>query len=134
MKQLKKSDFSIGQTVYLRIIPHSNEWRRIKDEDLENPEKQIVEATVLKVGNKYITANANYRSLKFDLTDNGTEATEYSKNYELYLEREDIIKDIIKERKSNEIRKSFEFSWQRNKFSYEQINAVYNILFPETEN
>ena len=133
MKQFKKSDFSVGQTVYLRIIPHSNEWRRIKDKDLKNPENHIIEATVLKIGNKYITVSITYRQLKFDVSDNFREVSEYSGNYELYLLKEDIINDIKKENMIQKIRKSFDF-FSGFDFSYEQIESVYNILFPETEN
>ena len=133
MRQLKKSDFSVGQTIYLRIIPHSNPWRRIKEEDLKNPENQIIETTVLKVGNKYITTGPDYCPLKFDIKDDFKQASYYGTEYEIYLSAEDIVKEIKREEMFAEIREAFDFSYKKSKFSYEQINAVYNILFPETE-
>jgi hypothetical protein len=72
----------IGQTVYLRPVEMGNAYRR---------DKSIKEATVEKVGRKYVTI---VRYGQFDI-ESRLQKTTYGSDYELFENKEEL--DLIME-------------------------------------
>lgn len=125
-----KSDFSIGQKVYLRIIEGSNAARYIEK---NNPEAWIKEKIVTKIGKKYITVaderGIQYGEEKFDLTNNFAQYYAVgSRDYKLYLSKEDILKDIEGEKIYSEIKKALSGWKNERKYTLEQLQKVKEIL------
>lgn len=75
---MKKSDFGIGQVVYLEYVG-SQRNRKSNSPD-------IVETKVTKLGNKYVTTENGYQ---FHVAD-GREVTNYAKTYQLHSTKESI--------------------------------------------
>ena len=83
---MKKEDFKVGQTVYLRLTEDATRGRTLDD--------LIREAKVVSVGKKYITISyADCNEVKFDL-EKFKEKTDYCINYKLFLTKNDAINDI----------------------------------------
>lgn len=74
-----------GQTVYLRPTEMGNAYRR---------DKSIKEATIKKVGSKYVFLDGNYG--KYD-KETREEATNYSSDYIMYLDKQEAV-DYIEHR------------------------------------
>lgn len=78
---MEKSDFKVGQTVFLKTRSYGMCWEKEK----------IEEATVKTIGRKYITvAVSPWREYQFDMEENFQEKTDTSPTYDLYLSRQDI--------------------------------------------
>lgn len=78
---MEKSDFKVGQTVFLKTRSYGMCWEKEK----------IEEATVRTIGRKYITVVISpYREYQFDIEENFCEKTDRSPTYDLYLSKEDI--------------------------------------------
>ena len=78
---MEKSDFKVGQTVFLKTRSYGMCWEQEK----------IEEATVKTIGRKYITVETSpYREYQFDIEGDFREKTDCSPTYELYLSKQDI--------------------------------------------
>lgn len=117
---MKKEDFKPGQTVYLLPV-------RLLKWDYLRIEKQIREAKVVAVGRKYITVgNAG---IKFDMTKDFREVTNYSVEYKLYLSKEDIKNDIKRRKMEEQISTAFHFpNHITRKMTFEDLNTVFDIV------
>lgn len=130
---MEKSDFKIGQKVYLKIIKGSNAARYISKDEVNNFESWIDEKVVTKIGKKYITVmdstESTYGEEKFDITQNFRHYyTVGSANYVLYLSKEDILKDMECEKLYSEIKNLFS-SWKNErKYTLDQLQKVKEIL------
>ena len=124
---MKKEDFTKGQLVYLYVIGGSNEYRRLKSRnETDVPiDKRIIPTTVVNIGKRFITVD--YGNLKFDITDDFKEYSNYSKDYELFLDKESIYNKDKSDRLFNRIRHYFFYTY-KNMFTVEQLEQVVNIL------
>ena len=128
---MEKKDFKIGQNVYLKIVEGSNRARRINDKC--NIDNWIEEKTVTKIGNKYITVanpnNTEWGEEKFDVTNNFNHFyTCGGQDYELFLSKEDILRDLESEKLYNKIKDKFS-SWKnKSKYTLEQLQSMIEIL------
>lgn len=78
---MEKSDFKVGQTVFLKTRSYGMCWENEK----------IEEATITTIGRKYITvAVSPWRKYQFDMEENFREKTETSATYDLYSSKQDI--------------------------------------------
>ena len=81
MRPMEKSDFKVGQTVFLKTRSYGMCWEK----------ERIEEATVQTIGRKYITVvTSPWREYQFDVEEDFREKTETSPTYELYLSKQDI--------------------------------------------
>lgn len=128
-----KSDFKIGQKVYLKIIKGSNAARYISKDESKKPESWIKEKVVTKIGKKYITVmdseKSTYGEEKFDITQNFRHYyTVGNADYVLYLSKDDILKDMECEKLYGEIRALFS-SWKNERrYTLDQLQKVKKIL------
>ena len=130
---MNKSDFKKGNIAYLRIIKGSNAYRYVPEQDRNNSEKLIKECKIISVGKKYVTVleigkSRGFAELKFDMTDNFYQKTDYSADYELYSNKQDAINQIEAETLIPLIRDKFAFS-SIKRIGYEKIKKIYDILF-----
>ena len=130
---MKKSDFKKGQTVYLLVIEGSNAYR-ISGYEKRPFEERIKEAPVVSVGSKYITVeigNIVASQIKFNIENNfNQEVDAGGRNYDIFLNRQDVYdyqekKDLIKE-----IRDAFNSSlwFDHSKYSLDQLRRIKAIL------
>ena len=127
-----KTDFKKGNIVYLRIIKGSDRWRYLSDDDKKHPERAIKEAKVITVGKKYITVlevGKIMGEIKFDISNNFCQSSNYSAEYELYLTKQDAINQIEAEKMLQSIRDKILYSSILKIGGYEKIRAIYDILF-----
>lgn len=124
---MKKEDFTKGQLVYLYVIGGSNEYRRLKSRnETDVPiDKRIIPTTVVNIGKRFITVD--YANLKFDMTDDFKEYSNYSKDYELFLDKEYIYNKNKSDNLFNCIKHYFSNTY-KNVFTVEQLEQVVNIL------
>ena len=116
---MTKEDFYPGQKVYLLQVLN------FRDKTLD---QRITEVEVKSVGRRYVTVNF-YGNMKFDISINFKEVTEYTPNYRLYLKREDI--DYEMKRLSDEEFVRKEFGWERDlakKMSDDDLAAVIAVI------
>lgn len=117
---MKKEDFKPGQTVYL--IP-----LRMMQWDYLRIEKQIRETKVVSVGRKYITVE--YCNIKFDITNDFLEVTNYAISYKLYLSKEDIKNDIKRRQMEERISTAFHFpNHVTRKMTFEELQTIFDIV------
>lgn len=130
---MEKSDFKIGQKVYLKIIKGSDAARYINKDEKNNFDSWIKEKVVTKIGRKYITVmdstESTYGEEKFDITQNFKHYyTVGSADYVLYLSRDDILKDMECENLYREIKYLFS-SWENEgTYTLDQLQKVKEIL------
>lgn len=83
---MSRSDFMVGQKVYLKTISHFRDcWKK----------EHIVEATVTKIGRRYIsvrTGDKPYQGweYKFDMQNDLRQKTDYAMEYVLYPTKQAI--------------------------------------------
>ena len=87
---MTKDDFYVGRSVYVLQVLNC---RR------KPLEERITEVKVKTVGRKYIVVDF-WGEMKFDISDNFRQVTQYSPNYRLYLTKEDIYQE---QRRCNDI-------------------------------
>lgn len=92
---MQKEDFKVGQTVYLLEL-------RFTEFDYHRIERRIREVKVLCVGRKYITVDY-CGGIRFDMTNEFREVTDYSPTYSLYLSKEEIQRELKRKATINEI-------------------------------
>lgn len=130
---MEKSDFSIGQKVYLKIIKGSNAARRINKDESETSESWIKEKVVTKIGKKYITVGNNtgstYGEEKFDITQDFRHYyTIGSADYKLYLSKDEILEDMECEKLYNDIKNLFSSYDNNRKYTLKQLQKVKELL------
>lgn len=117
---MKKEDFKPGQTVYLLPV-RMMKWEYLRIE------KQIRETKVVTAGRKYITVE--YGNIKFDITNDFREVTNYSIEYKLYLSKEDIKNDIKRRQMEERINTAFHFpNHVARKMTFDELETVFNIV------
>lgn len=120
---MNREDFKVDQTVYILLI--GNAAVRKTDEE------RVIEGKVVSVGRKYITVEANYREIKFDITDDFKEKSSYGgRDYELHLSEEEIFYKLRKNEMTEYI-KEVATEWGNKtlkKISDEELSTIYNIL------
>lgn len=126
---MDRSDFKKGQEVFLRIIPLSSASRHI---DAKISENMIIPVKVKTVGKKYITVENNWgNDVKFDIEDDFKECTKYSSDYELYLSKEELLREIQVEELLRQIRQvtnNFMYRYKRKKYTVDELNLVLKFL------
>ena len=93
-----------------------------------NPEDNIIEAKVLSVGRKYLTV-MHLGEIKFDMKKDFRQVTVYAPEYRLYLTKEEVLKEIDRDKKRKEITQ--ECSWRGNvveKMTDEELETIYKIV------
>lgn len=118
---MKKEDFSAGQTVYLLE-------RRFEAFEFRRIQGFIKEAKVRSVGRKYITVDY-CGGIRFDITNEFREVTDYSPTYRLYLSKEDIQNEF----KRKDITKEIQEKIKRcgglfNRMTEEDLQTILNII------
>ena len=117
---MKKEDFKPGQTVYLLPV-RMMKWEYLRIE------KQIRETKVVSVGRKYITVE--YSNIKFDITNDFREVTNFCIEYKLFLSKEDIQQDF-KRRKMEEriVNALYYHRHVTGKMTFDELETVHNIV------
>jgi len=78
---MNKSDFHVGQTVYLKKVYRLPEcWKN----------EHIEKGVVTKIGRKYITVRLYNWDYQFEIDENFRQKTDYSIDFELFLTEQDI--------------------------------------------
>lgn len=120
---MNREDFKVDQTVYILLI--GNAAVRKTDEE------RVIEGKVVSVGRKYLTVKADYREIKFDITDDFEEKSSYGgRDYELHLSEEEIFYKLRKNEMVEYI-KDVAVEWGNKtlkKLSDEELSTIYNIL------
>ena len=119
---MKKEDFKVGQTVYLLAIEYERfEYRVI--------ERRIKEVTVLTVGKKYITVKFGGGGMRFDMTNEFREVTDYSPTYRLYLSKGDIQREFNRKETIKEIHEKIKYGGGLLKrMTEEDIQTILTII------
>lgn len=122
---MKKEDFTPGQTVYLLPL-RMMMWEYLRIE------KQIRETKVVSVGRKYITVE--YANIKFDITNDFREVTNYAIAYKLYLSKEDIKNDCKRRQMEERVATAFHFPNSiTRKMTLEELQTVFDIVKKHTK-
>lgn len=127
---MNKDDFKKDMRVYLLIVKGSNAHRYLKDKPFED---RILPATVLSVGNKYITVRPDKWSVggevRFRIQERFLQAGGI--DYELFLTVQDIYDSEESESVYSSVRNSFS-SWKNNKkYSLDQLKKIKAIIEEE---
>ncbi len=118
---MKKGDFKPGQTVYVLPV-------RFMEFDYLRIEKRIMEAKVLSVGRKYITVDFG-RQLRFDMTNDFREATDYVVSYRLFLSKEDIKNELKRRQMEERVKSAFYFpNFVTSKMTFDELQTVFDIV------
>ena len=117
---MNKDDFKPGQTVYLLPVKFlAFDYLRI--------EKRIIETKALFVGRKYITVE--YGRIRFDISNDFREVTNYSIEFKLYLSKEDIQNDFKRKKMEERIQTAFHFpSHVERKMTFDELQTVFDIV------
>lgn len=122
---MKKEDFKVGQTVWIYLI--GNAARDVRAE-----EERIEEWEVVSVGKKYLRAKKkgwDYGDVKFDMSDNFCQRSDYLPNYELYLTKEALLKELWRRKVRKEIYMSVQYNSNVLKsLGDEELNTIHEIL------
>ena len=125
-------DFKVGDTVYLRCI--NNAARMFKTGELP-----IREATIDRVGRKYLTVQLPWAEVRFEQNDSMPtgmiHVTEYSQDYVLYKTKEELLDDLekfaLRKKIEDHIR---QYAWARN-LTLDEVKQIAKILrIDEAEN
>lgn len=91
---------NVGDTVYLRILEHSNAARQYHCTMSKSstadviPESWVKAAQVTKIGRKYITVRFGACDLQFDKENGAHNAGSYSPEYTLFCSMEEALDDV----------------------------------------
>lgn len=122
---MKKSDFTKGQKVYLFIIEGSNEFRHVKEKPFSERIKPVI---VTSVGKKYISVDLRGTTVKFDVEDDFQEVTNYSRNYELFLNEQSIYDYQESEDLYWQIKQNFSHWRNEGQYSLAQLKQIKEII------
>ena len=125
---MKDRIFTKGQTVCLKIVEGSNEYRRLPKEPNGRPDivNRLIETNIVSVTNTYITVE--YRNLKFEVKNDYREHSNYSANYEIFETVKDAINDDTKEILWRTLRTTLSYTYNKCPYTLEQIEKVLEIL------
>jgi|GEM_PF-5333667 len=120
---MNKSDFKVGQTVYIRIIPGSNAARSQSDKD---PLKWVFARKVKSIGRKYISLDDGLYDIRFNISDFKHEDYQY----ELFLTEEQAIDKAKAVSVGLGISQKFakHVSWRDTDISYTDLMTINGIL------
>lgn len=133
---MENMNFVKGNKAYMLILEGSNEYRYIKRKTNDNItiEDLIIEVTVKSVNKKYVTVVTEHGTeIKFDVTNDYKEKTNYSANYEIYDTKENVMKKQRHDMLWDKVRKLIAYDYKGNDFTLEQVEAVAKILNIEEE-
>ena len=117
---MKKEDFKPGQTVYLLPV-RMMKWEYLRIE------KQIRETKVVSVGRKYITVECS--NIKFDITNDFREVTNFCIEYKLFLSKEDIQRDIKRRKMEEQVVNALYYHRHvTGKMTFDELETVHNIV------
>ncbi|MCD8109996.1 MAG: hypothetical protein LUE14_07845 [Clostridiales bacterium] len=96
---MEKKDFTKGQAVWLKIINLSNAARskRLNMDRDRNPEKWLLESSVISVGKKYLTVGKEscpWANIKFDMDAGFCQYPYLEKDYELFLDKKSAVDSL----------------------------------------
>lgn len=115
----RKLDLKVGQEVVVKIIEGSNASRR-EGMTIDNIDSWCFGGEVTKVGRKYITVKFNkWKEYQFEIeSDYRNKYTAGGADYQLYLNKQEVIDEKEAEDLFNELRNYFG-GWGKNanKFS-----------------
>lgn len=118
---MKKEDFKVGQTVYL--LDH-----RWKEFEYHIIERRIKEVKVLTVGRRYITTDF-CGGMRFDITNEFRQDTQYTPTYSLYLSKEDIQREFKKKKAIKEIQEKITYGGGLLKrMTEEDLKTILTII------
>lgn len=117
-RNLKKSDFAVGQTVYLLMSEHGNKRRIYRNQ----PEKWIVAQNVEAIGKKYITAGG----YKFDMTSDFRNTNDGIEDWEIYLSREEAEDSLKAVAELMSVRKNIDTYGKY--MQYSDLKAINDII------
>lgn len=114
---MKLSDFKKGQIVY------------VKESVYRQKEPEIHEANVISVGRKYVTVKMNgWREIKFDASNDFRQVTDHTPTFYLYLSKEDIHKEMERNRKKRKLEEYFTYRYRTiDKLSDEDLESMLAI-------
>lgn len=114
---MKLSDFEKGQIVY------------VKESVYRQKEPEIHEANVVSVGRKYVTVKTNgWREIKFDASNEFRQVTDYTPTFYLYLSKEDIYKEMERNRKERKLEEYFSYRYRViSKLSDDDLESMLAI-------
>lgn len=122
---MQKSDFKKGQEVFLLIREGSNAFRHLQNKAVEN---RIQRATVITVGNKYITVQLNrWEKISFDIADDFRQAYDCCEDYKLFLTEQDVYDYEERRTLFKTLHDAFDYS-RSEKYSLTQLKAIREIL------
>ena len=121
---MNKSDFKVGQTVYIRIIPVSNAARSQSGTD---PLKWVFARKVKSVGRRYVTVEDSYSDIRFDVSN---DFKHENLEYEVFLTEEAAIDKVkaVSVGLSISQKLSKLVSWRTTDISYTDLIAISEIL------
>ena len=118
---MQKEDFKVGQTVYLLE-------QRFAEFEYRGIQGFIKEAKVLTVGRKYITVH-HHVPIKFDITEEFREVTDFSPTFRLYLSKEDILNEFKRKEIIKEVHESTRYSGGLLKrMTDDDLQTILNII------
>lgn len=118
-----KHKIKVGQTVY--VLPVN--YRCSRDVYNKSVKSQIQEVTVSKVGRVYFYLE-KYCWLKFNLK---TLQDMYPNTYQVYLSKEDLLKDVERQDLSLKILNDLSKLNQLKKMSLDQLKRIESIIEEE---
>jgi hypothetical protein len=118
---MRKEDFNVGQTVFLKYVGDSR-WK--KDDDL------IKKAEVKSIGRKYITVTFGYCSeYKFDMTNNFAQVYDVGyADYVLYLSEDEIKAEEDYNNLIDELRHTFPNYGYKCSLTADQLQRIKEIV------
>lgn len=121
---MNKSDFKVGQTVYIRIIPGSNAARSQSDKD---PLKWVFAGKVKSVGKRYVTVEDGFSDIRFDASN---DFKHENLEYEVFLTEEAALDKVKAVSVGLDISQKLSklVSWRNTDISYTDLMAISKIL------
>jgi len=126
----RKLDLKVDQKVIVKIIDGSY-YSKNKDMSLKNINEWCYDGEVTKIGRKYITVKWNeIYEYQFSKEDNYRDKTDCSYNYQLYLNKEEIIEEEKAEGLYRNIRNTYfeRYSCNNGRFTVNQLEGIMNII------
>lgn len=121
-------DFKKGDKCIVAIIQHSNASRH-KDMSLNNIDKWTYKGEVITIGRKYITVKFNGIIMKFDPTFDYSEHSNYSADYKLYKDLQEVEDGELKENIVRKIQTEFSgYGEYKGDLTLEQLKIINDII------
>jgi len=124
----RKLDLKKDQKVVVAIIERSN-MARNRDMSSENIDNWCFDGIVTKVGRKYITVKWDkWSEEQFDKEKDYNNKTEYSCDYKLYLNREEIFQMRKTEELYSKVKTYFSGWGVNENFTLDQLERILTII------